>query len=124
MVETDVILKEKLVQYLKSLEDAAKSAGDFAVSELPEVVKEFIQWEIAGNLIPVSYGVLLIIATVIVFAKTYKPICRESAQPVFIVFAAALIGGVMLCGHGIRGALKAYVAPRVVVLEKIIEMAK
>ncbi len=105
-----------------------KDATEFAKEQAPLVVQEFLEWEI---LLGTFYGVLVLFITLtvgVLLHKAFKTLTREQVRisdmevniclaqiSVAVLMAVTLIPTVPAAMSG----LKAYVAPRVVVLEQV-----
>lgn len=119
---------ERLSRYLDYLESNMKDATEFAKEQAPLVVQEFLTWEVYQGII---YGtlVLLTITTIaILLHKAFKTLTREQViltdneeNICFVqILTAAVLGAILvLTVPCVMRGLKAYVAPRVVVLEQV-----
>lgn len=125
-------IKEKLIEYLNYLETAAKSATDVAAAELPLVIQEYITW-LQAECIVFAIGTLAVVGLIIYAARcmvSYASIPNNlSADDSFfttvagnIIQVAASIIGLLLLSSNFMTLAKCYFAPRVVIIEKLMEM--
>jgi len=119
-VEMTEEIKVKVIEYLQTFEQGIKKAGEFSAEQAPLVVQEFLAWEFWGNAVPAVLCLALLL-TVAVTAITVFIKSRNSDYK----FGAALFGTAIVVGLSLptavcgTQAMKAAIAPRVVLLEKI-----
>jgi hypothetical protein len=125
-------LKAKLLGYLAKLETAAGKVGEFAETEIPETLKEYIRWTIVeGTVYTVVSAIPLILWLYYLpsLKREYAEAKGDEAKGgVALLGLGTLIGSCMLLflayvNYGSL-AVKAYVAPRVVILEKLVSLTK
>ncbi len=125
----DIDLKAKLIEYLKSVESTVSDAGEFVKAELPLVVSEYVRWVLVSNFAGCCLCIIGFAVSMTFTWKVWKWLCKpenanEGAEPVMIlpvILLASSIGGIVATG---MEATKAYVAPRVLVLEKLQELTR
>lgn len=126
-------MNEQLQQQMTTL--AAKwlakldAGADLATEEVPKFAQEYVQWVAwesfltAGLLAAVFAVILAVILKCLRWAKR----CWDDDDVGFI-FALVLVGPMMICGieaaKSLKQGVKAVVAPRVVLVEKLSELAK
>ncbi len=138
-------LQSKLVAYLDGLEKGAAKVGEFAEREIPETIREWLLWLAVERF---TYAAAFLLAGLFVFysmrwlarlcedaafdehkrkpekyQQEYAPdfgfaICCRCCQ--FALTILLLIG----CGHWLLQGAKVLIAPRVVIVEKVAELAK
>jgi hypothetical protein len=127
-------LKQKLLSYLERLEGGIENAVEWSSKQAPLVIQELLEWEFVGNSIDAAFGVLLsgLMAVIIwkmpdvnvvegVYEKrvtNYKNLFRAFAG------IAAVTISCSLTLPSIKAAVKAKLAPRMVVIEKIRDAIK
>lgn len=124
----------KILEWLRS---GAQSAGDFAITQAPLAAQEFIRWEIVGHGITAGLFLISGIAMLVCGLLGFRYLCNAKTDwekgptsNFFIAVAGCFLGFIALVGllpDGIREAkqsIKAYVAPRVVLIEKISELVR
>lgn len=120
--EADELLKQKLVEYMGHLESAVKSASDGVVDEAPKVVDEYLRWVAWSAGAGLVVATLVFMLSLVALVKLWKKL--DSDEKPLLMFVALPLGlglGFMLgCSHRL---IKVTVAPRVVILEKIADMA-
>lgn len=121
-------MDERLKEVLDDILSGIKQAGDFVLEQAPMVVQEFIRWEIISNAIG---GILLIVGTslltYLVIRKIEKGIKDNEIEEeirVFYLFILLVLFPIFLGIEMSMDSVKAYVAPRVVVLEKFSNLLK
>lgn len=110
-------IKQKLLEYLQSIET-------FAKEETPLLVSEFIRWEIVSGIILSVACLILTMAFLYAARKLWSLVKGSASEPavVFpIFFALVAFGGAV---HGVYRSAKACCAPRVVAIEKIGKLLK
>lgn len=133
----DEQLKTKLMTYLDGLEKAAQKVGDVAATEVPATVQEWLQWRMWESFL--SCGVWLVAAvlsaallySLVKWAKSIIKKDPELPDPIIVFPVVASVLASVLFLHSIywsassfRDGIKCVVAPRVVILEKIVELTK
>lgn len=129
--ETRELLEQQLLQSVEKVREWILEAESLATREVPKVAEEIIKWEVAGNLLTAGTVVALVLAMLALWwwpwrkwakARQAKYV-RSDAEDIW-TFGGAFIVGASIClaipaafhlGH----ALRAIVAPRVVILEYV-----
>jgi len=120
--------------FLQWATESAKTVGSFAAEQAPLYIQEYLRWMLVQNIV-LAAGYIAAICAVVYFGKKWIPKAikfetDELGAPVFsIVFGAfpALAGCVFMAVQvfaTVNLALKVYIAPRVVLVEKMAELAK
>lgn len=124
-------LRDRLMGYLKNMEKAVEGGADFVIQQAPLYVQEVISWEIAYNCIWAIFWFGIIIALPLVLGKPAKKLrgSGESDPRVFGWVITVGMGFAIFCSTVISlsfagDGIKAYVAPRVVIVEKLAELNK
>lgn len=124
-------LATRLLKYLDALESGLKSGGDFVKDQAPLVCQEWLNWNFTENLILSILGVASIVTILLVVRCVWSLTKGKNTDEAVIgmtltvlLGAASLIGISSWTATCALGAVKVYVAPRVVLLEKIQEMTK
>lgn len=123
-------LKQKMLEYLQSLESTAQSAA----KEIPLVVNEYIQWEMASNLTLACVFLVIFTISFVILCISVRKVFLESSDLthdqefaymltfIFSLFTSVMfLVGLMITSHNYA---KIKYAPRVVILEKISEIVK
>lgn len=128
----DKEIKQRIESYLDTLEKGANTATEFAIEQAPLVVQEFLAWEFWSNVTIAAFS----LAAFIVAALALKFIRKVSLKKpfddcdFFIVFVgsaislAAIIISTLAFASSTRHAVKAKVAPRIIILEKVRELTR
>ena len=123
-MEVNEEVQQKMLEYLQTFEQGIKKAGEFSAEQAPLVVQEFLQWVIVSNVVlGILAGGLLLLSVSIAIRYHWK---LEGEDKAFLwLFAAVPIiaFGIAFVTCGERAG-KAWIAPRIVVLEKISTLVK
>lgn len=123
---------ERLKKWVDSLEARADKVIDWGSAEVPEYVRELIQWEIVSGVMGAvaCLAILIVGATVfrVVWVKSRSISVPENAIVARVISALVFSHVFAISSHQgylfAEKATKAYVAPRVVIIDKIAELAK
>lgn len=118
--------------WVDKMELAAEKTVDFASAEIPEYIKELLAWEFCSCLFGAFVAVVVMLVSVVTIVKSGKILKSHDwngdAKPgVTIIFICGLmfgVGSVPIFFERSYHAIKVKVAPRVVLVEKIQELAK
>lgn len=132
-------LQAKLVTYLDGLEKGAAKVGEFAEREIPETIREWLMWMAVENF---AYGTLLLVGGVASYfvsrsiyrwasdqMKGVQWMHRDPGHELAAAFGAVarVLAPVLLVSFSVpffMKGVKVIVAPRVVIVEKVAELAK
>ncbi len=127
----DSELKSRLIHYLDTVERIVSDTAAFTAEQAPQVAHEIVAWHFYSHM----FGAVVLAALSIIVAAiatiTYRnaekidPVATEVVQLFSYVIGAILTAA--LLGFSISNtseAIKAQVAPRLVVLERIADIAK
>lgn len=123
---------ERLKKWVDSLEARADKVIDWGSVEVPEYVRELIQWEIVSGVMGAVACLAILIAAITLFwigwVNTRPLQDPEERGVVRILLCSLLTAASGPSGYNVymsaQKATKAYVAPRVVIIDKIAELAK
>lgn len=123
---------ERLKKWVDSLEAKTDKAIDWGSAEVPEYVRELIQWEIVSSVIGAVVCLAIIVAVAMAFRELWVKIRETNDEEGIIVLrvllslaCSAAIAAASFHGYWhVNNATKAYIAPRVVIIEKIAELAR
>ena len=127
----DDSLKQKLLEYANSLETKVDQVGDFAESEIPLVIQEYVCWLFYEStcLAAIWIGVMLVLSVVYRWLfVNWSKICERDddkfgGQSVLTgIFLVILFLMLLPISYNLIYAVKCCVAPRVIVLEKIMDI--
>lgn len=121
-------LQTHMLEYMSSLERGIKSAGDFAVDQIPLVVQEYVSWYFWDSVMFALCGLIisLVFITYGITLNKYVNNNREETtddDATFIkaiaglCYVVALLFFIFMTGGNTRHAVKAEVSPRVIVIE-------
>lgn len=135
----DEQLKQKLVTYMDSMEEAIKTGSDFVAEQAPLVVQEYLNWCFWDAVAYVCLCLFLVAANWFAFARfcsycesakhrELPPESREADLSMgagwMIVGSVASIGLLIAVWQNAAIALQITIAPRVFLLERIAELVK
>jgi hypothetical protein len=119
-------LKSKLLEYLQSIESTAKDAGAFVASEAPLVAREYLNWIIFGY----GLGALIMFAVAGMFLfvayRWWPALVKQDAGNEPVVAFPILIATALIISASVLASqsVKAVIAPRIVVIEKLHDICK
>lgn len=122
-------IKKKMIEYFEAMEVAAGKFGDLAQQEIPLVLQEYLNWQFYSNLF-LGIGWFVLLGLFFAFFKRLADFAKkehgyespEYAFSIIIAIVSLLIGTGVLFGCSYQ-CVKVSVAPRVVILEKVGELA-
>lgn len=126
---TDDRLKESLVEVIDWLKVGAEQSKDFVIEQAPMVAQEYVAWTFWEAVIGLAVCLLLAPLACLAFAITIRWM-RDDEFGDPSGFVGAIITGMLAIGVFIGAyanattAIKATVAPRVVIIEKIATLTK
>lgn len=133
----DAETKALLLKYLEAGADRLERGAAFVESEIPLVVQEYLSWYWWENILQAIFDVLIIVV-VLILAKlaifSGKKLSLEKwdgdspwwgglIAPTILALLLGIISTISLISN-VCSLIKVSVAPRVVILEKIAEVAK
>lgn len=125
----DEQVKQHLITYLDKLEAAVQKGADIAAEQLPLALQEYIAYcRIASTWDLIACGLAGLVGLWFMFSaqrlNTKVKIDLAATAWCFIVgFLLMLGGGVFFLGN-VKHCIKAWVAPRALLLEKVNELRK
>lgn len=121
-------LQDRLIEYLGSLDGAVRQAGGFVAEQAPLVAQEWLAWQfwccVAGVVVFWLGAIACAVFARLCYTKFKTD--RHGSTDWFAGVVALSFLTVFLCGFSLisaGGAVKTKIAPRVVILEKIAELA-
>jgi heme/copper-type cytochrome/quinol oxidase subunit 2 len=115
----DEALKAQMVEFAKRLLDAAETGATFAAEQTPLLVQEWLRWELASSLIYAGLAVVVIAACVYGCVRAVKMKNSDDAENMFLACFVMGIVALVVAGINTHDAIKVWVAPRVVIVERI-----
>lgn len=120
-------IEERLTKYLDALESAVAAGAEQA----PDVAREFLAWQFLSSVLAAATSLVVLAMVTYLMIRFVWPACkRDDPDSAAIVIVGYPIGIVLMglcvvfCLFDITRAIKVSVAPRVVLLEKVAELAK
>lgn len=121
-------LKTRLTKYLDYLEEVMHKSTDFASEQVPETIRQLIEWEFYSGLLK---GTVLLVASIVlahIAWKTYKWIVRTGDKSdicLVVIFCsiASVVALIIGLSHFYDSA-KCRIAPNLVVIEKLSDLVK
>lgn len=118
-------LRERLLSYLENLEKAAESGADFVIEQAPLYVQELIAWEIAHGVMWAVFFLLLCLPFRWAIVQPLATMREDDGDTVVGGWVLTVVCIWFICiwlttatTHAAY-ALKAKIAPRVVIVEKL-----
>lgn len=117
-------IQHRLTKYMDELEKALSTSAEFAAKEAPLVVQEFLEWEFWSSVMAATGCLLFVIAFLVSVYRNRKFFADnfELAPLLVIPGIVVILAAVCVCERTARAA-KVSIAPRLVLLEKVSELA-
>ncbi len=116
---------ERLEKWLNSMETTAGKINDFGAAEVPQYLQELIHWEIVNGCVAGCVFLLASLCCILVAYLIYRFFVKDGQEIVFsFVFLFLSIPLLAFSCSSFKDALKAYTAPRVVLVEKVAGLIK
>jgi hypothetical protein len=124
-------LQRRISSYLDAIETYAQGAGEFATEQAPLVAQEYLSWMFWSSLLTIAACALVITVCTCIMYSAVRYIVRskdswdDHPQALFLVFPIMFIFfSAVHAVDNIHVAVKVKVAPRVVLLEKVVELSR
>ena len=127
----DDSLKQKLLEYAGSLEAKVDQVGNFAESEIPLVIQEYICWLFCESVYWAAILLSVMLVLGVAFRWVFVNLSKIHEEDKDILGEQSILTGIFLgilfvmlipISHNLVYAIKCCVAPRVIVLEKIMDI--
>lgn len=119
-------VQSRLIMYLDKLEEFAKSGVDLAVDQIPQVLQEYVTHARTESTIGVVVGAtFLVVALICAIKLTRFDFSRPPNAKATVLLSGAVVGvmlSIPILSMNIQVCIKSWVAPRVLLLEKLNEM--
>lgn len=117
-------LQNKLVEILSAIQTTAGKAGDFALTQLPDVAQSYVTYGRAVSSLGVAIGFLLWITSAICLRRSVLTDDEEFAKAWFVSLVFTAIAGGMFIAINANSALLVWLAPKVWLLKEIANLLK
>ncbi len=111
-------LEDAVAQMLLKVTAAAETATEFVVGQLPDVAQQYIAWQIADGLM---WCFFCLLATFMVYRVTSRKNWKDLAILFWVVWVLVVVPSFL---YNATQSLKAYVAPKIVLIEWAGNLAK
>ena len=112
---------------LRWLHDAVGRGGDFVSEQTPLVIQEYVTYIRTTSTVPVLVGVILAMLVMFLWRVTYRihktGTDVEAVQALLLLSVITTFFSAAFIGSSLDECVKAWVAPRVLVLEKVSELS-
>jgi hypothetical protein len=122
-------IQQRISSYLDAIETYAQGAGEFATEQAQIVAQEYLSWMFWSSLLTIAACALVITVCTCIMYTVVRSIVRtkdsweDHAEALFLVLPIMFIFFSAISAVGsIQVAVKSKVAPRVVLLEKVVEL--
>lgn len=119
-------LQSKLVEILAGIQAATKTAGDFAMEQLPDIAQQYVMYGRVSSLLWVAIGIGLT-ATLAYTTKRLWAWAKEDScggEPFVIFPALAFLGSALLTANSVQTAALVWLAPKVWLLKELASLIK
>jgi hypothetical protein len=122
-------IEKQIVSLIEAAKQTGNDAASFIAQQAPDVIAQLIRWKIGEGIIGVVIGVALMWAALKLFRLTWKKqqegdIDEIVWAPAGIAVAVMCIGGFALAYDGVTQTAKATLAPKVLILETVADLAR
>jgi hypothetical protein len=129
-MESGDMKQENITEAIKWLQTTAGQIQDFAVEQAPLYCQEIVAWTFWHAMAGIALGVAFILVPVIFIYNFRKVILRDLSDAGHVSFFAgvfgffSLVAGVACICKSAPQAIKAHVAPRIVIIEHLQGLTK
>ena len=121
-------LENAVAELLIKVASGAESAGEFILSELPDVVQQLLAWEVFVSLLWFAVTASISVYLFVIFKKSRKS-ANEDDNNIDAMFASGFsFGGLVLFSLAavinLQNAAKIWIAPKLFILEYAASLAK
>lgn len=130
---SEATTQDRLNEALDFILQTAQDGKSFVLDQAPEVAKEIVAWEFWGSVARAAFCMAIFVIAMCVLFKAIGLVRREFGKNVFEQCEGLIMGGILatvvsavVCfvsgaGVGVNGglAIRAHVAPRLVVLDYV-----
>jgi hypothetical protein len=125
-------LQLKLMEILSGIQEGVKTAGSFAMEQLPDIAHQFVLYNRAYHTMWVVLGLLVLVLMVACYIKLAyllkQPLARGEEDAIFSGFVATTLFGGVLAAVCFVGSLDkffmSWFAPKVFLLTELVKMVK
>lgn len=118
-------MKEKIVELLDFMLQSAQGSSEFVQTQAPLYVQEYLAYHMFDALFGLVAGVILLVASVVLFKKTVMD--SDDFVPAFLcpmVASLTVMLGSILTLSSISQVAKNKIAPRVVIVDHVKDQIK
>lgn len=121
----DETTQKALNEFVQQIISVAQTGAQWTTEQAPLVVQEWLQWQLTEALLLGCLGVVMLVFAPAAAYRAYRWLDETEGLGIIagVVALFSMVLGVILSSQFLL-ALKVYVAPRVVVLEKFAELVK
>jgi len=117
-------LQERLMSYLETLEGAVSSTSDFVIDQAPMYVQEIIHWQIVEGIIWSIFFSVIALGLLVINLTKLRSMRRNIHDDGEGWILGVMVIVLMICSIAFANlfafqSLKAYIAPRVVIVEQL-----
>lgn len=121
-------IEKQIVSLIEAAKQTGNDAASFIAQQAPDVIAQLIRWKIGEGILEAVVGVALVWAGLKLFRLTWKKqkdgdIDEIVWAPAGIAVAVMCIGGFIAAYDGATQTAKATLAPKVLILETIADLA-
>lgn len=116
-------MQKRLLAFLDAVESQANSAGQFVIEQTPLVAQEYLAWTFWHGCLMAAVASIPLAIGLYLLRRFLRDPDGDAAPPLFVLALFGSIFGLSAAFYGIHSAVKVTVAPRVVLLEKVAELA-
>jgi hypothetical protein len=122
-------IEKQIVSLIEAAKQTGNDAASFIAQQAPDVIAQLVRWKIAEGIFETVLGVALVWCGVKLFRLVYRKQQEGEIKeeiiwlPTGLAVAAMCIGGFVAAYNGATQTAKATIAPKVLILETIANLA-
>lgn len=122
-------IEKQIVSLIEAAKQTCSDTVSFITQQAPDVIAQLIRWKICEGVFFAVFGAALLGAAFKLFRVTYKSHKAGDADdvvwvPAGMAIVAMSIGGVVAACNGVTQAVKATIAPKVLILEMVTDAVR
>jgi hypothetical protein len=121
-------IEKEIVLLIKAAKEAGSDAAAFIGQQAPDVIAQLVRWNVGMGIIELVFGLVILVGAYKLFMVTYRKVDDGMDDivwvPAGVLIGIAIVAGPCLAYSGAITATKAVLAPKVLVIEAISNLAR
>jgi len=116
-------LENQLAEVIKSGMDLSEKSGQFVLAQAPELIRQFLMWHTAQNIIAIAIAIIIIIGGILLRIRASKEIDGDSDNilAIRIISVLCFVASASIMLKGVIDLVKISVAPQLYLIEYFIK---